>query len=311
MSVSENKAKAAVKQLGYVKIGVSDIEVWREFATAVLGLQDNGTDASGALLVRMDDYHHRFIFTPTGEDDLTLAGWEAQDKAAMLQIADQVRAHGIKVTEGSADEAAARMVLGLVKFDDPNGLATEVYYGPLMDHRPFVSPRGIKGFKAGTLGLGHIVMAVKDVDVSFGFYSQALGFRASDWVRIAAGSVQRRGVFTRVNSRHHSLAMGNPADPRITKRLSHFMIEMLDLDDAGAALDIFQQRGMSTGQFGRHSNDRMVSFYAPTPSGFMVEVGWDGLIVDEANWNVHYHRAASVWGHGLAPSAMPTPQAKG
>lgn len=302
--------RAAVRQLGYIGLGVSDLEAWREFATGVLGLQDNGVTADGAMLLRMDDYHHRFIVRPSGEDDLVLAGWEVRDRAELAQVADQVREFGLEVTEGDAGEAAARMVLGLVKFVDPNGLATEIFYGPLMDHRPFVSPRGVKGFKAGDLGLGHIVMGVKDVDLSLDFYSRALGFRVSDWIRIARGSVRRRGVFTRVNGRHHSLAMGNPADPTNPQRLSHFMVEMLDLDDAGVALDIFQRRGMSVGQFGRHSNDRMMSFYAPTPSGFMVEVGWDGMTVDDDTWTVNHHRAASLWGHGMAPASNPPQHGK-
>ncbi len=307
MPLSETQPKVAVKQLGYIRLGVSNLEDWREFATAVLGLQENGSSQDGGILLRLDDYHHRIIVSPTGEDDITLAAWEVQDRNAMLQVAEQVRAHDIEVTIGTDVDAAERMVLGLVKFHDPNGLATEIYYGPLIDHRPFVSPRGVKGFRAGSLGLGHIVIGVKDVDQSYQFYSDALGFRASDWIRIARGSVQRCGVFSRINGRHHSLAMGNPADPSKTTRLSHFMLEVLELDDAGIALDIFQQRGLAAGQFGRHSNDRMVSFYAPTPSGFMVEYGWDGLTVDDADWDVHYHGAASLWGHGIAP-ALGQPQ---
>ncbi len=302
---SETRARAAVRQLGYIGLGVSDLAAWREFATAVLGLQDNGITADGAMLLRMDDYHHRFIVSPTGEDDIVLAGWEVPDQATLQQIADQLSGRGVIVTLGTEADAASRMVMGLIKFGDPDGLATEVFYGPLIDHRRFVSPRGIKGFKAGELGLGHIVLSVSNVDESLAFYSEGLGFRVSDWIRVVQGSVKRRGVFTRVNPRHHSLAMGNPADPKNTKRLSHFMVEVLDLDDAGVALDICQQRGMPAGQFGRHSNDRMVSFYAPSPSGFMIEIGWNGLLVQEDEWNVRFHGAASRWGHGMAPAARP------
>ena len=35
---------------------------------------------------------------------------------------------------------------------------------------------------------------------------------------------------------------------------------------------------------GRHTNDLMTSFYAKTPSAFMVECGWGGREIDPPNW---------------------------
>ncbi|MFD0567797.1 hypothetical protein ACFQ2M_41870 [Kitasatospora saccharophila] len=35
-----------------------------------------------------------------------------------------------------------------------------------------------------------------------------------------------------------------------------------------------------------HPNDHMFSFYVRTPSGFSVEYGWGGLLIDDATW---YH----------------------
>ena len=68
---------ARVAQLGYIGLGVSNVDEWEQFATGVLGLQAHARDPDGSLLLRMDDYHHRFIVSPGDADDLTLVGWES------------------------------------------------------------------------------------------------------------------------------------------------------------------------------------------------------------------------------------------
>jgi hypothetical protein len=53
-------------------------------------------------------------------------------------------------------------------------------------------------------------------------------------------------------------------------------------------------------EIGRHPNDRMLSFYAMTPSGTNVEFGTDGLeIRDDSRWEVKTYDAISAWGHKL------------
>ncbi len=312
-------AIARVTQLGYLGLGVSDAAVWSQFATEVLGLQENGTSAGDSRFYRMDSHHYRFEVCPTGEDDLLWVGWEAKDAYDLSRIAEQVRSLGVEVIEGSADDAAQRMVLGLIRFKDPEGIPVEVYHGPLLDPTPFNSPRGVRGFRADGLGLGHVVMIVRDLDTNLDFYSRGLGVRISDFMHIARGPLKFRVCFTHVNSRHHSLAMGQPmgAPPPLPpgaskpKRLNHFMIEVNDFDDVGTALDIFQRRGMPVGQLGRHTNDWMVSFYAPTPSGFSVEYGWNGRsIEDESTWQVQNYQSASRWGHAMPPMATPSGNAQ-
>jgi 2,3-dihydroxybiphenyl 1,2-dioxygenase len=180
----------------------------------------------------------------------------------------------------------------------------------------FNSPRGVRGFKADQLGLGHVVMIVRDLDAGLDFYMRGLGVRISDFMNVAHGPALFRVCFTHVNPRHHSLALGQPLQapppsPTPPKKLNHFMIEVNHLDDVGDALEIFLQRGMPVGQLGRHTNDRMISFYAPTPSGFSVEYGWDGLSIDDEDaWEVQNYRSASLWGHGRPPTPEPVDAGK-
>ncbi len=48
---------------------------------------------------------------------------------------------------------------------------------------------------------------------------------------------------------------------------------------------------------GRHVNDRMVSFYLQSPSGFGIEYGWDAIEVDDTTWSVRKYDRGSIWGH--------------
>ena len=279
---------ASVRQLGYVGISVSDIEEWEHFGTDVLGLQSNGVDGAGNLTLRMDEYTHRFIVSSSGKDDVEFVGFQVTDEPALREMAEQLREAGVEVTFGTDDEARARKVEGLIKFDDPDGTSTEVYYGPPISFdKPFNSPRAISGFVTGEQGLGHVVYHVENLERSLTFYRDVLGMKISDFIRNL--------VFFHCNPRHHTLALIESKSP---KRLNHFMLQAQGMNDVGATYDLVldQEREITRG-LGRHTNDHMTSFYMKTPSGFDVEYGWGARTVDDTTWQVQRHEAGSIWGH--------------
>ena len=279
---------ASVTQLGYVGLSVSNIEEWEHFATDVLGLQTNGIDSQGNLSLRMDEYSHRFIIQPTGKDDIDFVGWQVTDEPSLREMAEQLRQAGIEVTDGTDEEAAARKVEGLIKFDDPEDTPTEIYYGPPISfERPFHSPRAISGFVTSEQGLGHVVMHVKDLDRTVKFYRDVLGLKISDFIRNL--------VFFHCNPRHHSLAL---IEGKRNKTLNHFMIQTQSMNDVGATYDMVLDLEIPlTRGLGRHTNDHMTSFYMKTPSGFDVEFGWGARTVDDSTWQVQRHEKGSIWGH--------------
>jgi len=57
---------------------------------------------------------------------------------------------------------------------------------------------------------------------------------------------------------------------------------------------------------GRHVNDKMLSFYMRTPSGFDVEFGCEGLEVDDREWVARESTAVSLWGHDFTVGAHRT-----
>ena len=119
-------------------------------------------------------------------------------------------------------------------------------------------------------------MTAERVDALMPFYVDVLGFRLTDYILAPF-----KAFFFHVNPRHHSLAMIETG----RNGLHHVMVELYSLDDVGQAYDIALGEPERVGvTLGRHTNDFMTSFYAKTPSAFMVECGWGGREIAPAQW---------------------------
>ena len=58
------------------------------------------------------------------------------------------------------------------------------------------------------------------------------------------------------------------------------------------------QEGRVGVTLGRHINDEVTSFYSNSPSGFMVEYGWGGRVIDVDGWQPQEVTwGPSMWGH--------------
>ena len=275
-----------IRSLGYIGISVEDLEGWRRYGEllgAMVSEDDHG------LRLRVDERPFR-VLVGEGRDGLAFAGWELSDSAALERATAEMVAAGATVTWASAEEAGRRGVRGLVRATDPGGFTLELFHGLVHDHEPFVSPTGASGFTTGPLGMGHIVLGTPAPADSVRFYTDVLGFRVSDYWRPGDEDV----TFLRCNRRHHSLALVPAPEPV----LHHFMFETRTLDEVGDALDRHLEAGAPVSMgLGRHTNDQMVSFYSRSPSGFDVEVGCGGLLVDEETWVVTQITKPSCWGH--------------
>jgi 2,3-dihydroxybiphenyl 1,2-dioxygenase len=286
-----------VRALGYIGIGVSSQEAWHAYATGVLGFEWGPQIQDGTRLLRMDACRQRVFLTPTGEDDITFAGWEVAGAAELDAMEMHLAGQGIRAVRGPAALAASRGVEGLLIVRDQDGLSHEIYYGPRIEIRkPFMPSQPVSGFKTSALGLGHIVLTVKDRAASETFFRDALGLRTTDHIDLELPpGVPARATFMRCNPRHHSLAILSAPLP---KRLLHFMAEVGHLDEVGLALERARESGVRiAATLGRHSNDRMLSFYMESPSGFEVEYGCGGRLIDEADWSLEVFDKSEIWGH--------------
>jgi biphenyl-2,3-diol 1,2-dioxygenase len=284
-----------VSQLGYWGFEVSDLAAWEEFATDVLGLAVAERSDAGGLRLRMDEYAWRIALEPGPADDLAYVGWELANERSLGELGERLAAAGVRVEQGKPEVVQARQVQGLLRCEDPAGIPTELYWGPRMADSRFCSPRVASGFQASEQGAGHMVVSAPDAEATHHFYTELLGLRVSDFIDLDLGPIQLHLTFLHANPRHHSVAFSGMPLP---KRIHHFMLEAGAFDEVGAAHDRALDAGAPiTMGLGRHSNDKMFSFYAKTPSGFDVEFGWGGVQVDDDSWRVVTYDSMSEWGH--------------
>lgn len=277
-----------IKALGYLGIGSSRAEEWRDLATKLLGMQqvDMG---GGSMSFRMDDRKQRLVIDPNAPEPLSFIGWEVSSNEDLNSLADRLDRQGIKVVEGSSALADQRYVKRLIIFQDPEGNRLEAFCGPHVASDPFRPGRPITGFRTGALGMGHVVLDVADVNGMLEFYTRTLGFHVTDF-----GLAPYKLYFLHINNRHHSFALVGGG----RRTIHHVMVEVCHLDDVGQGYDLAQIRDSVAYTLGRHTNDHVTSFYTHTPSGFFFEYGWGGRQVDPLHWTPHEtHDGPSLWGH--------------
>lgn len=281
-------ANFGIGALGYVGFGSNALDDWRQFGTSLVGWQaiERG---NSMLAFRMDDRKQRVMIDRAMGDGARFFGWEVENAAALDALAARLEAAKVQVTAEPQTLADARRVRALISFTDPAGNRIEAFHGAEIDDTPFSPGRSISGFRTGALGLGHIVLTVERIDEVMAFYVDLLGFRLSDYIEKPF-----RAYFFHVNPRHHSLALIETGKSGV----HHLMVELFSLDDVGQAYDIALAEERVNVTLGRHTNDLMTSFYAKTPSSFMVECGWGGRVVDPATWQpFEMHQGPSLWGH--------------
>lgn len=282
-----------IRGLSQIGLDVTDLEAWIDYAQALGGRVSRVRPDT--VRVKLDDRPYRLELRATdGPEGLAFVAWDVADAAALAAASAELEAAGHTVELAPPAECTRRQVRGLARTTDPDGTVVELVHGHVHDHVPFVSPVGITGFVTGDLGLGHVVLGTASYEQSRAFYLDLLGFRTSDVMRYGDRDI----VFARCNPRHHSLALVPADEPA----LYHFMLEVEGIDDVGRTLSRHRDRDIPVSMdVGRHTNDGMLSFYSRSPSGFDVEFGCEGILVDEATWTVDEITAASVWGHDRQP----------
>ncbi|MEZ0052385.1 2,3-dihydroxybiphenyl 1,2-dioxygenase [Mycobacterium sp. MAA66] len=292
--------------LGYVVIDTQKFADWRRFGRDAIGMQAD--DLSGDVMrFRLDDHECRFLLQRGPAEDVTALGWQLDDHATFDEILTRVTRTGVPVAEGTAEQANLRGVERLVRFPGPNGLTQEIFTRARTGNTPLqMVNRG--GFVTGDAGLGHVALTTKNPHLTRGYYSTVFDARLSDYIDETISGIKFKIRFLRVNERHHSVAVAAvnrlPLNP-IRTRVQHLNIQVADLDDMTTSYQRVKELGfdMALG-VGQHTNDRELSYYALTPSGFEWEVGWNPIVVDENTWEPTTYQGISIWGHTPAGQSI-------
>jgi catechol 2,3-dioxygenase-like lactoylglutathione lyase family enzyme len=181
----------------------------------------------------------------------------------------------------------------------PKGLAVELFVDPRISAEPLDMLAG--GFVTGAGGMGHVAMTTRRPEAARGFWREIFDARLSDEIVETLAGVTLDIGFLRFNERHHSIALANVRGLRldpIRTKVQHFNLLAASLDDVTAAFRRCKALGFEMAhEIGQHPNDKEISFYVLSPSGFEVELGCEALTVDETSWRPNSYRGISLWGH--------------
>ncbi len=287
--------------LGYVVVETQRFTQWRRFGKDAIGLHVDELTRD-VTRFRLDEHDCRFLFQRGPREDVTALGWQVDDHETFDEILRRVTAAGVALTEGTEEECALRGVERLWRFCGPKGIATEVFTRPVLTNAPLVMQQ--TAFVTGASGMGHVAITSKHPERINGYYDTVFDARLSDWVDENISGAQLKIRFLRVNERHHSVAVagirGLAADP-IRTSIQHLNTEVAVLDDLLSAYERVVDHGFRMQwSVGQHTNDRELSFYCVTPSGFEWELGWNPIVVTpelEEAWAPQTYQGISIWGH--------------
>lgn len=285
-------------RMGYLVIASRKTDEWRRILGEGLGMQTE-TLPGNHVGARMDDHARRILIVPDGAEDLQALGVELADEQALNTVMRRLAARGVKPEQGTAEASELRGVERFWHFTGPKGLEIELFHQPkLVASRPTMAT---SAFVTGEAGFGHMGLATRRPEAQKEFWGSIFDSRLSDRLNVSVTGVPLRVEFFRFNERHHSYALvytpGIKLDP-IRTRIQHFEVQVATLDDLTNAYERCRKAGIPISiEVGQHGNDRAISFYVRTPSGFDIEYGWNPVAVDEATWQGELWDSISIWGH--------------
>lgn len=285
-------------RMGYAIVESNKLDDWRQFLKQGLGLHLEA-ETDSMLAFRIDEHARRFIVRKGPAEDFVALGYQVDGTAAMHEIQRRLDARDIAVETGSVIEALDRGVSSFVRVIGPKGLPVELFTEATMGKGPLNMLSS--GFVTGASGMGHVAMTSKQPEKVLRFWQEIFDARLSDRVSQKLAGVMLDITFLRFNERHHSMAVAAPRGLRldpIRTKCQHLNMVASSLGDVTGAFERLRDLGYEMAhEIGQHPNDKEISFYVFSPSGFEIELGWDALKVDEATWKTGQHNAISTWGH--------------
>lgn len=128
------------------------------------GLRTDYARKDGAVRLRFDELSYRMAIHPGEKDGVAYFGWATLGEESVQPILERLTAYGIRFQKASAEEAAERDVCGYYWFVDPVGIRHELSWGHMRPRTPFHPGRALSGFRTGDQGLGHVVVAVPELE---------------------------------------------------------------------------------------------------------------------------------------------------
>lgn len=129
--------------------------------------------------------------------------------------------------------------------------------------------------------IGHVVLMVRDIDVSVRFYARVLGLKVSD--AYPDSMAKGRMVFMRFGRDHHGVALvGQGEEESRHRELHHLAFEVATIDEVFRAREHLREHGVEVDFEGRRRAGCQVAVEFRDPDGHCLEIFW-GL--DQVDWS--------------------------
>mgnify|MGYP003345738087 CR=1 FL=1 len=297
-STSQKKSLFGKVRMGYLVVESKKLAEWKRFASEGLGIHVDQPEV-GVLTGRIDAHMRRLIVLDGPQEDVVAIGWQLDDDDSLLEVLHRLKSRQIGHTEIKGPDAFRRGVTAFWRVTGPKGMSIELFTSAHVSDIPLNMKAS--GFVTGDGGMGHVAISTRRPQDMQSFWCDILDARLSDHIEERIDGVDLELTFLRLNSRHHSVATAATRGIRLNPlrtQIHHFNLQAATLDDVIQGYLRCRRMGYDIASgVGQHPNDREISFYVVSPSGFEVEIGWDPLLVDEARWVSTTHRGISLWGH--------------
>lgn len=271
----------------HLTIGATSPRSWVPVLESALGLElQSDRDWQEAPLAFLIDSNHRIAVVQAPTDGLIGIGLEAVSKEHLERVIGLLDVGSLSLRDDEWFETIYGTGSTGYRVVDPAGTCLDLFIQERHSREGVV----FGSYVTGEQGLGHVARMVSDRERTTDFYRD-MGFRSSDQTHIGDVVID----FLRCNSRHHSIAIGSDTGP---PRLLHFALELPDTDSVIECMERCMLHNVQiTESLGRHTNDRMVSFYAAAPGGVDIEVGASGLRLSNDDRSVTTSYTTNDWGH--------------
>ncbi len=290
-----------IAKLGYAGFNTPDVEAMLTYYTNVIGftLVERGGDGAAYLRSVLD--HHTLVLYPAKENSLRHIGLQIGGGQTLKDAATQLREQGIAVeTQSDAQPGVAEQL----EFTDPEGTTLQLYTAMEQVHNTFPEA-GIVPEK-----LGHVAMAVHDVQKSADFYQRVLGFRVSDWI-------EDFFVFLRCGPDHHTMNFLRSK----YQKMHHIAFQLKDWAHVQHACDhLYNQHIPLVWGPGRHGAGHNIFTYHRDPDGQFIELFTElDIMLNEdlgyfepRPWHEEFPQKPKVWKDDLHATnhwgTMPSPE---
>lgn len=239
-----------VRRLGHVTFETPDVQRQAEYYAEVIGLQVQRDGKRAILSSALGE--ETVVFKPGAAPRCTTIALQVAPDTELSRIDAALRDHGVNAERRSdiSPNLSAAMV-----FSDPKGTEIELFTAAkLGEARPV---GGVAPHK-----LGHVAFLVPDAKAITDFYTQALGFRVSDWI-------EDYFSFLRCGPDHHTLNFISGTGTF----MHHQAFQLNDWGHMQKACDILAQhkRTLIWGP-GRHGVGHNVFVYHRDPDDHIIEL---------------------------------------